>query len=62
MEMGKKATGLPINIMVVVIIILIVLVVTLFFTTSTFREVFESIGNYLGFAREGVNNTLSSLP
>lgn len=60
--MQKKAAALPLKVIIVIVLILIVLVISLFFATGTLREVFENIAVYLGFAREGLNETLPGIP
>ncbi|OYT41283.1 hypothetical protein B6U80_01645 [Candidatus Pacearchaeota archaeon ex4484_26] len=59
--MRKQAAGFPIKIIVVIILILIVFVIIYLFASGTFREVFNSLSNYLGIAKQGAEN-MPSLP
>ena len=60
--MQKKGAALPIKVIVVIVLILIVLVVSILFATGTFREVFDGISTYLGFAKEGLAENLPDVP
>lgn len=60
--MHKQAAAFPLKVVVVIVLIVIVLVIILLFTTETFKEVFNTITNYLGLARSGLEETLPTLP
>ncbi len=51
--MNKQGDAFPVKIIVVVILILVVLVILFLFTTGIYKEVFQTLSQYLGIAQKG---------